>query len=251
MAVRSRAILRIWAIRFEWVSFRCFFSVPAHVRNCQHLPSTDAVCDFHPGVLHVCHDHIGWCGSNSGWAIDVGLHRLCSWSSILWYDSREQLKKAEEVRILILDDFGFSCKTDRKHVHNYCIYNYIQIYIYIFMMLRFLFALEQSLFTISHYCLLLIQRSIVFCSIVLHRFWRDLLWFQNHNTIWSTWANFRYHFIRDIVKSAQVPILLGKALDMKLLVNLNCHWLPLFSPPNADSEVLIEVWYKTPWCKRV
>ena len=132
IAVRSRAILRIWAIRFEWFSFWCFFSVPAHVRNCQHLPSTDAVCDFHPGVLHVCHDHIGWCGSNSGWAIDVGLHRLCSWSSILWYDSREQLKKAEEVRILILDDFGFPCKTDRKHVHNCCIYNYIQIYIYIY-----------------------------------------------------------------------------------------------------------------------
>ena len=46
------------------------------------------------------------------------------------------------------------------------------------------------------------------------------------------------------MKSAQVLILLGKALDMKLLVNLNWHWFPLFSPPNADSEVLIEVLYK-------
>ena len=147
IAVRSWAILRIWAIRFEWFSFWCFFSVPAHVRNCQHLPSTDAVCDFHPGVLHVCHDHIGWCGSNSGWAIDVGLHRLCSWSSILWYDSRKQLKKFEEVRILIL---SMICAVHVRLTANMCTN--------MFMMLRF--CLKACFGAILvHNCLLLIAKE--------------------------------------------------------------------------------------------
>ena len=66
--------------------------------------------------------------------VDGPLTWACTGCALSHPYSREKRKKVADIRILILDDFGavmcFPCKTDRKHVHNNCKYNYIQIYIH-------------------------------------------------------------------------------------------------------------------------